>query len=310
MNRDRLLNCIRDGQIMHAVLFTGPEGSGRSALARDAASMYLFGALTPARLENAPDYMELNAPYTVDLIRTMIESMAAQAFSHGRRAFCLLDAHLMNESAQNALLKSLEEPPENTLILLAGSETGLLPTIRSRTAIVRLGAGDMENCTSTLIGRGIDAEKAQLVSAWADGIVGMAEKYLSEDYMAFRADAGACLETALFQGSPFPMAAALLKAPAWELREKQRQDAVNASLLFDIFSSLLRDALLVQLGVDAPLQNPNEKKRIERIAASFTTARIRGIINILSDGKKRLAYGASASMTVDAALTALFEKEK
>jgi len=82
MNRDRLLNCIRDGQIMHAVLFTGPEGSGRSALARDAASMYLFGALTPARLENAPDYMELNAPYTVDLIRTMIESMAAQAFSN------------------------------------------------------------------------------------------------------------------------------------------------------------------------------------------------------------------------------------
>ena len=209
MNRERLLSCIRDGQIMHAVLFTGPEGSGRGALARDAASMYLFGEVAPERLENAPDYMELNAPYAVDHIRTMIESMAAQAFSHGRRAFCLLDAHLMNESAQNALLKSLEEPPENTLILLAGSETGLLPTIRSRTAIVRLGAGEAERAAKALIERGTDAERAHLVSAWADGIVGMAEKYLNDDYMAFRADAGACLESALFGGSPFPMAAAL-----------------------------------------------------------------------------------------------------
>jgi len=310
MNRERLMDCIRSGRIMHAVLFTGPEGSGRHAMARDAAATYLYGEAATEKLENCPDYMELNAPYSVELIRTMTDSMAAQAFSHGRRVFCLLDAHLMNDSAQNALLKSLEEPPENTLVLLAGSETGLLPTIRSRTAIVRLGASGIEATAAVLIARGVEKDRAHTVSAWADGVLGMAEKYLDEQYIALREQAGACLETALFGGSPFPIASAILKLPVWELREKQRQDAVNAALLIDIFSSILRDALMQKLGAGIPLQNPNEKKRIERIAASFTTARIRGIINILSDGHKRLAYSASASLTVDTVLAALFEKEK
>ena len=44
MNRDRLISCIQSGQIMHAVLFAGPEGAGRRALTHAAAAAYLFGA--------------------------------------------------------------------------------------------------------------------------------------------------------------------------------------------------------------------------------------------------------------------------
>ena len=308
MNRDRLISCIQSGQIMHAVLFAGPEGAGRRALTHAAAAAYLFGAEEPERLDSCPDYMELQPPYVVDMIRALTESMAAQAFSHGRRVFALLDAHLMNASCQNALLKSLEEPPENTLLLLSGSEAGLLPTIRSRCAIVRLGAQPPEDVLRQLEAEDVPPERAALCAAWADGVAGMARRYAADAYQAFRADAARCLETALFGGSPFSAAAQLLKSPAWETRDKQRQETVNAPLLLEIWQSLLRDALLTQTG-GAALQNPDQKKLTGRIAERFTTRRIQGIISILSDGRRRLSLGASGQLTVDSVLAALLEKE-
>ena len=144
MDRERLLACIREGKTMHALLIAGPAGSGRAALARAAAAAFLADALGPGGLAACPDYQELAAPYAVEQIRALTESLAAQPFGHGRRAYALLDAHGMNASCQNALLKSLEEPPEDTLLVLAGNEPGLLPTVRSRCAIVRLGAQPME----------------------------------------------------------------------------------------------------------------------------------------------------------------------
>ena len=308
MNRETLIRCIQSGQIMHAVLFAGPEGAGRRALTHVAASVYLFGEEQPERLENCPDYMELQPPYIVEMIRTLTQSMAAQAFSHGRRVFALLDAHLMNASCQNALLKSLEEPPENTLVLLSGSEAGLLPTIRSRCAIVRLGAGSVADVRALLEAEDVPPDRAALCAVWADGVAGMARRYAADAYQTFRADAADCLETALFGGSPFTAASQLLQTPVCETDEKQKQETVNAPLLLEIWQSLLRDALLTQTG-GAPLQNPDQKKLTGRMAQRFTTRRIQGIIHILSDGRRRLSLGASGRLTVDSVLAALMEKE-
>lgn len=308
MNRERLLGCIREGRSMHALLFTGPEGSGRTALARDAAAAFLFGGDGADRLARCPDYQELCPPYTVEMIRRMTESMAAQSFSSGRRAFALIGAHAMNASCQNALLKSLEEPPADTLVLLSGNEAALLPTIRSRCAIVRLGAGCVAEAAAELEADGIAPERAALSAAWADGVTGLARSFAADDYASFRADAANCFETALFGGSPFALCASLLRAPAMEPSSKQKQESVNAPLLLAIWQSLARDALLTQLG-GAPLHNPDQKKLTARIGACFTTERIQGIITLLGDGRRRLALGASGSLTADAVLAALNEKE-
>ena len=159
---------------MHALLIAGPDGSGRAALAREAAAAFLAGVLGPDGLSACPDYRELSAPYGVDDIRTMTEAMAAQSFSHGRRAFVLLDAHLMNANCQNALLKSLEEPPADTLLLLEGHEPGLLPTIRSRCAVVRLGAEPPEAVAQALAAGGVDPARAANAAAWSGGVAGLA----------------------------------------------------------------------------------------------------------------------------------------
>ena len=139
-------------------------------------------------------------------------------------------------------------------------------------------------------------------------MAGLARALATDEHAAFRLDAAACLETALFGGSPFAAAAALLRAPAVAPRPKQRQDVAGALLLLDVWQSLLRDALLLQTG-GAGAQNPEQKKLAARMAATFTTARIQSMIGLLSDGLRRLAQGASGTLTTDAVLAALTEKE-
>lgn len=309
MEREKLLSCVRAGRVMHALLIAGPEGSGRAALARAAAAAYLTDVLGPDGLAACPDYQELAAPYAVERIRLLAESLAAQPFAHGRRAYVLLEAHHMNASCQNALLKSLEEPPGDTLLVLSGSEPGLLPTVRSRCAIVRLGAAPAEAAARQLAGEGIDPARAALAAAWADGVEGLARRYAADAYAAFRAEAADCLAAALFCGAPYPAAARLLRAPVQAVQGRQKQETVNAPLLLEIWQSLLRDALVRRTG-GAAARNPDQEKLAERIAARFTTAQIQGIIELLGDGLRRLAFGASGALTVDAVLAGLNGEEQ
>lgn len=303
MDRERLLDAARSGRIMHALLIAGPAGSGRTALARQTAAAYLHLSDTHALL-NCPDYCELTAPYAVDHLRDQVASLAMQAFSHGRRAFVLTDAHRMNANCQNALLKALEEPPADTLLVLAGSEAGLLPTIRSRCAIVRLGAGPIGEAAQHLEQEGVERERAASAAALADGVLGRARQLATEECAAFFEAAVRCFEAALFGGAPFSAAAALLKQPALPTGEKQKQEAVNAPLLLELWAGIARDALAGQVGGTAD-RVLAAKKLSERMAAAFTTAEIQGIIEMLGAGQRRLWFGASPAMTVDSLLAAL-----
>jgi DNA polymerase-3 subunit delta' len=76
----------------------------------------------------------------VDQVRDLIAEIAGAPFEARRRVFVIDDAHTMNESAQNALLKSLEEPPPRShVILVSAAPLGLRQTIRSRCQLVRFG---------------------------------------------------------------------------------------------------------------------------------------------------------------------------
>jgi len=315
MNEQRLIDCVREGRSMHAILISGPEGSGKTALARRAAAAYCFGTDAPERLETCPDYYEIgDLPIRVEEIRDLIENTAAQAFSHGRRAYLLKNAHRMTTQAQNALLKTLEEPPQDTLLLLTGTEMGLLPTIRSRCAIFRLGAKPAEAVSRALTAEGMDADTAHLAAAWSDGVVGLAKKLSEEAYRSFRAEAVPIFEAALFDVSPFQRTAKLLGTavyppPQGVNEKKYKPDADNATLLLQIFSDIARDALLLKEG-GGRLLSPDAEKLSHRMAENFTTPRILGIIATILEAQKRLAFRASPVMTLDTVLVRLTETER
>ena len=299
------LSCLEAGNTPHAVFLVGPAGSGKKEYARQAASLYLLGREDPEKLAECPFFQEL-PDYAIKTVRACCEELNRQVFARGRRCLLIPDAHKLTPQTQNALLKTLEEPPEEALLILTGNEQAVLPTIRSRCMLVRVGTEDRDKVAARLLSQGVAPDRAKLAAALSDGVPSLAERYAGEEYMAFRAQALPLLEEALFGVTPFAKAAALL-----ERREDGKKRVGKEALcdFTDMLISLLRDALLLQLGgddcrnLDAPvLQN--------RVAGHFTTAEIQCMIaEALQKRRVLTEFGGAPSLVLDALLVCLRKRE-
>jgi DNA polymerase-3 subunit delta' len=128
---------IAQDRLPHALLLTGPGGWGERTLANWLA-LHLLGADEGADAETLahPDLRWISpdgALIKIDAIRELAEFAQGTPQAAPRKVAVVLDAHAMNRNAANALLKTLEEPPPGTHLLLVTSRPGyLLPTVRSR----------------------------------------------------------------------------------------------------------------------------------------------------------------------------------
>jgi DNA polymerase-3 subunit delta' len=149
--RERLESAVAGGRLPHAVLLHGPAGVGKEQFAGALAAALLCTGRA-ARLEacgrcaecaltragSHPDLHWLRRPderktISVDQVREISERLAQTSMRRGRRVGIATPAHAMTPSAQNALLKTLEEPAAGILLVLVSSRpSGLLATIRSR----------------------------------------------------------------------------------------------------------------------------------------------------------------------------------
>lgn len=195
---DRLRGALSRGDLHHALLFEGPSGVGKRAVAewlvalancRSPVTGEPCGACPPCRqlaagtfpdaIRLEPDPEKATATIAVEDVREVIRVAGYHRYGGARRFVIVDPAEAMAPAAANALLKTLEEPPDGTgFILVATSVAGLLPTIRSRCQRVRFGPVAEADLAAWLVDRGVD--DAVAVAARAEGCPGRALRLAGE----------------------------------------------------------------------------------------------------------------------------------
>ncbi|NLG25860.1 MAG: DNA polymerase III subunit delta', partial [Clostridiales bacterium] len=178
---------IASGRSAHAYLFAGPAGTGKRSLADLCARAWnCLGRDAPCGVcahcarslgGNDPDLMVIEPEKSigVDDVRALTEWLSTRPGDAGRRVAIVRGADRMTVPAQNALLKTLESPPgDAVIVLIAESAAALLPTVVSRCRIMRFSPLDAGDAARALIARGIAPDRAALLSRLAMGSVGRA----------------------------------------------------------------------------------------------------------------------------------------
>lgn len=195
----RLLALLAAGRLPHALLFVGPPGVGKALVAQRLAARIACTAATPEPCGECagcrqiaagthPDLHLIGAPERsgsrketrrkeigIEQARELKRFAALSPVSADRKMAIVDDADRLSIAAQNALLKTLEEPPGHALLMLVTASPGaLLSTVRSRCqriAFAPLSDGEVE---SVLVAAGLSAEEAMALAARAAGSPGRA----------------------------------------------------------------------------------------------------------------------------------------
>jgi DNA polymerase III subunit delta' len=203
-----LRRALRADRLPHALIFAGPAGVGKGTTARALGKLFLCekpkadrpcGQCDSCRVFDADNHPDFHLVYRqlirlekesskakllpVDVVRDFVVAPANRKPSMGRgKVFVVEEAELMNAMAQNALLKTLEEPYGRALIVLLTDQPGaLLPTIRSRSQVVRFGALDEQVVVRELVKRGMDKRLAARAAALSGGALGVALRWVEDD---------------------------------------------------------------------------------------------------------------------------------
>ena len=127
--KEMLINSIKTNKVTHSYLFLGPSGVGKTLFAKEFAKLILNDInLTDLEIIESEE-----GKIKIEQVRNLQGKILEKPIVSSKKIYIIKEADTMTKEAQNCLLKTLEEPPEYTvLILIATSESLILPTIKSR----------------------------------------------------------------------------------------------------------------------------------------------------------------------------------
>lgn len=264
-----LKGAIKKGEIPHAILFSGTRGTGKTTLARIFAQ-----AIGTADL----DLYEIDAASNrgIDDVRELKEAVHTLPFESKQKVYIIDEVHMLTKEAFNALLKTLEEPPEHVVFILATTEEEkLLDTILSRCQVFRMHSpsrdvlSDMVTEIAKKEGFKLGADAADLIAIAADGSFRDALGVTQKVIMASGDKIGEADEVAAIIGAP---KVAVMQKLLEGLHTKNRTEALEAigqAVETGVNMKLFARVLLEHVRAVMLLRNiPNKK---EEILSSFGT---------------------------------------
>ena len=316
---DLLRRAVARGRVPQSLLFAGPEGVGKHAIV-----IALAQAVNcPRRGEagRAPDdgcgecatcqriargqHSDVavidqggEASIKIRMIRErVLEVVGFRPFEARHRVFIIDPADEMTEEAQDALLKTLEEPPAAAIFMLVTAYPDTLsPTIQSRCRRLRFGPLAEADVARVLTERaGMDRAKARALAGASGGSVSRALAEETGDLADDRDAALALLASTKDRAiGPRLRAAASLAQHGSKRRDR---DALGARL--SIVAALIRDLGALSAGVSDGLANADLEDNLRRLAPAFDARRLATAFGIVTEAQDALGRNASPKIVAD-----------
>ena len=317
--KNHLKNAAKTGRVSHAYLIEGPSGMGKRQLADTfAAALECERGGPQPCMEcrtcrrsaggNLPDLISVTheKPQLIrveDIRRQLVSDVLIRPDSR-YKVYIIDDAEKMNEAAQNALLKTIEEPPEYAvIILLAVNRSALLPTILSRCICLEMKPVSTAEIIRFLLEKtDIGEEQAKICAAFAQGVPGKALLLAqSEDFVNLK-DAVVLLVKQIGGADAAQMEQAIRSV---------RSSGMEPEDYLDFLAVWYRDLLRFKAAQDADaIVFRNEASEICRQAERVSYHGITVILDALERAKQRLRANVNYDLTMELLLRTIREEVK
>jgi len=344
-----------DKTVGHAYLFVGPPGAGKKTAAVALACAVFCdddgcgacSACSRVRRRAHPDVHFIEpegaAGYVAEQVRDVIHDVSLAPVEGPRKVYIFDGADLFNESAANAFLKTLEEPPDDVLIvLMAHSYERVLPTISSRCHVVKFRRIPPSEAAAVLVEKtGADPDEALAALAAAGGVAARARDFLgSPARRAARAQILRTLKDLPVMDDYDVLTAArellaAVKAPLEDVRSAQAaeveqraeflgkgaskaleerhkreltaKEREGIAEVLNVAESWLRDCLAISQGVGDLVVNRDAADAMEEVGAIITPAAAASALSAVNEARRRISYNVSPQLAVEAMLFDLRE---
>lgn len=315
--KEHLQNAISMNKVSHAYIINGERSSGKEFIAKvfAAALQCEKGGTEPcgechsckqALSGNQPDiiFVSHDKPNTIGVedIRTQINNdIAIKPYSSPRKVYIMNEGEKMTVQAQNALLKTLEEPPEYAVILiLTANVDSLLPTVLSRCVVLNMKPVSDQKVKKFLMEElGIPDYKANICVAFARGNIGKAKMLATSEEFEKVKEEAVTLVKYINDMEISEVVKAIKKISEYKF---------DVTDYLDILSVWYRDVLLFKATKDAnSLIFRDELQYIRRVADRSTYEGIEIIVKALQQAKRRLEANVNFDLTMELLLLTIQE---
>jgi DNA polymerase III subunit delta' len=290
---------IDSGKFSHAHLLIGEDGIGKSLFARSI-GLKLLGKTEDKEYADLVEFKVQKNKQSIGIkyvVEEIINEINKKPYEGDRKVIIIYEAHRMTSDAQNAFLKTIEEPPKGVfIILLCEKLESILETIRSRCQIhklQRLNHNELREFLNRKY-KHLGLSEVKAITSFSDGIPGRAERFIEDEN--FKEMRNSTISVLMDISDKKPRE--FLKHEVFFLKYKSDWQEVLTWIL-----SYIRDALVYkETGSDALIVNMDKIENIKDIASLFSFNRLNDIIEIVNETRQRLERNVNPSLTFSSML--------